>query len=43
MMHDESDPFVYRILPLDPMPDEEPTTPSPEIQQEALNDICISW
>jgi hypothetical protein len=33
-------PFHYSILPFDPLPDEEPTEPSLECQQDALEDIC---
>jgi hypothetical protein len=38
MYVDDSDPFVFRVLPIDD-PDE-PMPPSSEIQQEALDDIA---
>jgi hypothetical protein len=40
-MGDHSDPFFYRILPIDPMTDGEPTVPSLGVQQEALSDISV--
>jgi hypothetical protein len=39
-MDDDSDPFHFSVLPIDPLPDEEPTEPSFEVQKEALDDIC---
>jgi hypothetical protein len=39
-MSESDSPFYYSILPFDPLPDEEPTEPSAECQQEALTDIC---
>ena len=38
-MYEDESPFVYRILPLDPLPDQ-PTAPSLELQKEALDDIA---
>jgi hypothetical protein len=39
MYVDDSDPFHFSILPIDPFP-EDPTLPSSELQREALDDIC---